>query len=436
MGTGVGFATRCDRAWWACLLCVQSVWLVVRWTLGGNPADSALVALLGLTWAAAALAVFWPAVARDLRPSLLGLGLFAFGFEVAAAFVQPELGWDEVFVLDAASRVASDGFAGLRTSYETNAWLATRHPPFGILAFAVPYGLAGGEVLALRVMSALFAAGAVVACAHAGGTLYGDRVGSWAGALLLGFPLFVRLGCVVMTDALVTCLVTAAVAVAAYRAKRGGRSAGVLLGLLVAGACLTKYTAVLAVPVVLAVYAAHGALRRRRDEILLAAVVAGVVGLAWVLVAWSWGTLGTQTGWVRRAAAVSSGGLFGPFSAGEMLVAKLPSGLGLYAVPVVVLGLLEVARRRDAAAWTLVSWIGWIGIPLLLTLPDNRYFLPAFPALAIVGALGLARLFSQPQRALRFFLALCFCTVVFYAALPDPRPVYLFDSFRRIGGRE
>ncbi len=433
--------TDADRAWCTLLLCVQSVWFVVRWTLGGNPFDASLVGLIGITWTAAAFVVLWPGATRDGPevdrggpPRMALLVSCVFAFEVAVALVEPGLGWDEWFVLDAASRIASGGFAGLRESYEENAWLATRHPPFGTVVFAVAYAVAGGEVLALRVVSAAFATGAVVACAHTGCSLYGDRVGRRAGGLLLAFPLFARLGGVVMADGIVTFLVTAAIAVAVSRARGGGGNAGVLLGLLVTAACLTKYTAVLVVPVLLGIYAVHRALGRRRVEIFVAALFVGAVGLAWLLAAWSWGTLEAQTGWIGRAAAVSSQGLFGRFSAGELLATKLPSALGLYAVPVVALGLLEAVRRRDGAAWTLLLWIGGIGIPLLLTLPDNRYFLPAFPALAIAGSLGLERLFVRPQRALRFFLALCFCTVVFYALLPDSRPVFLFDSLSRMGG--
>lgn len=431
--------TNADRVWGTVLLGAQSIWFVVRWTLGGNPIDASLVGVIGFAWTAAFLALLWPASMREgsaierggrSRIALLVAGVFA--FEMVVALVEPGFGWDEEFVLDAASRIASGGFAGLRESYEENAWLATRHPPFGTVVFAVAYAL-GGEILAVRVVSAAFAAGAVVACAHVGRSLYGDRVGRRAGGLLLAFPLFARLGGVVMTDVIVTFLVTAAIAVAVSRARDGGGNAGALLGLLVTAACLTKYTAVLVVPVLLGIYAVHGALGRRRTEIAVAALVVGAVGLAWLLAAWSWGTLEAQAGWIGRAAAVSSQGLFGRFSAGEMLATKLPSALGLYAVPAVALGLLEAVRRRDGAAWTLLLWIGGISIPLLLTLPDNRYFLPAFPALAIVGSLGVERLFREPQRALRFFLALCFCTVVFYALLPDARPVFLFDSLSRAG---
>lgn len=433
--------TNGDRVWCAALLCVQSLWFVVRWTLGGNPIDASLMGVIGFAWIAAAFVVLWPGSTREgpeidpggpSRTALLVSGVFA--FEVAVALVEPPLGWDEWFVLDAASRIASGGFAGLRESYAENAWLATRHPPVGTVVFGAAHAVAGGQVLVLRVVSAAFATGAVVACAHVGCSLYGDRAGRRAGGLLLAFPLFARLGGVVMTDVIVTCLGTAAIAAGVSRVRSGGRNAGVLLGLLVSAACLTKYTAVLVVPVLLGVYAIHGALERRRVELFVAALVVGAVGLGWLLAAWSWGTLEAQTGWIGRAAAVSSQGLFGRFSAGEMLATKLPSALGLYALPVVALGLLEVVRRRDGAAWTLLLWIGGISIPLLLTLPDNRYFLPAFPALAIAGSLGLERLFERPQRALRFFLALCFCTVVFYALLPDSRPVFLFDSLSRMGG--
>jgi hypothetical protein len=54
---------------------------------------------------------------------------------------------------------------------------------------------------------------------------------------------------------------------------------------------------------------------------------------------------------------------------------------------------------------------------LLLTLPDNRYFLPAFPAVALVGAQALAGRPRWSARVLLLAFLLCAVTLAFYARI-------------------
>jgi hypothetical protein len=70
------------------------------------------------------------------------------------------------------------------------------------------------------------------------------------------------------------------------------------------------------------------------------------------------------------------------------LLTKLPSGLGAYNLPLILLGLWQLVSRapRKASDWYVLLWIGMTSLLLILTLPDHRYFMMIFPALAIAMA--------------------------------------------------
>jgi len=61
-----------------------------------------------------------------------------------------------------------------------------------------------------------------------------------------------------------------------------------------------------------------------------------------------------------------------------------------------------------------------------LTLPDNRYFLPAFPALAIVAARGLEGLPDGRTEAIVLALVLCATVVIYFLTIESTRRAFLF----------
>jgi hypothetical protein len=54
----------------------------------------------------------------------------------------------------------------------------------------------------------------------------------------------------------------------------------------------------------------------------------------------------------------------------------------------------------------VLLWIGAVSLSLFLTLPDHRYFLPVFPAIAIVIAQVLLRFPAYAERAILLSLLL------------------------------
>jgi hypothetical protein len=72
----------------------------------------------------------------------------------------------------------------------------------------------------------------------------------------------------------------------------------------------------------------------------------------------------------------------------------------------IFLGLLYLLKKQKPGDWMILLWIGTVSLSLFLTLPDHRYFLPIFPAIAIVIAHVLLRFPDYAERAV--VLALLF----------------------------
>ncbi len=68
----------------------------------------------------------------------------------------------------------------------------------------------------------------------------------------------------------------------------------------------------------------------------------------------------------------------------NVILTQLPSAIGPYNFVLLVLGLWIIIRRRNVSDWIIMIWIVVISAILLLTIPDHRYFMAMFPALAIM----------------------------------------------------
>ena len=76
----------------------------------------------------------------------------------------------------------------------------------------------------------------------------------------------------------------------------------------------------------------------------------------------------------------------------ENLLLRLPSGLNVFNLPVLAWGFWDILRNRDETGRILLSWVVPVAGLLMLTLPIPRYFLPVFPACALIAARGLGSL--------------------------------------------
>jgi hypothetical protein len=70
-------------------------------------------------------------------------------------------------------------------------------------------------------------------------------------------------------------------------------------------------------------------------------------------------------------------------------------------------------------------WIAVVFVTVSVTLPDARYFMPAFPALGIAMArAGVKRLYAAPGRVV--LLALLYCGGALYLLVDWYRAGYIF----------
>ena len=113
------------------------------------------------------------------------------------------------------------------------------------------------------------------------------------------------------------------------------------------------------------------------------------------------------------------------------IVIRLPQAIGLYNLPLITLGLWYMWRkwRRQPANPIILMWLVVVFVPVFLTLPVPRYFMPAYPALAILMACGLDSV--MPKASLRIVLlslALGISSVALYTsteALKNAREILL-----------
>ena len=405
---------------------LQAGFLVLRARPYGASAHGLLAILLSLTALATLLAVFLPERFADRATALLdaasatharALGtllVLTLLAGVAGVVTQQPFSWDEKSVLWAADVVADGGPRGLFARYGENGWLGPQHPPLAPLMYGAVTAVFGSHLKLLRVANLAFACGAVTAAFLIAERLYERRTALLAGVLLLASPLFERIATAATNDMPLTFFFLLAVLLAVVLERRGGDRRAVLLGVVVGLGLLVKYTMVLVLPVLLALTWCTGNLRvaRRYGPVVLAIAFAFL--LVWLDHAWSLGILDRQQERLARLAGVARRS---PGWALDALLLKAPSAIGVCVLPWVALGAAAMFHRRAMQDRFVACWIGLVFVPLLLTLPDNRYFLPAFPAVALVGAQALAGRPRWSARVLLLALLLCAVTLALYARI-------------------
>lgn len=418
---------------------LQAGFLAVRARPYGASLHGLLALLLSLTALATLLAAFLPERLADRATALLdaagatharALGtLLVLTILAGAAGVvtQQPFSWDEKSVLWSADVVADGGPRGLFARYGENGWLGPQHPPLVPLVYGAVTAVAGSHLKLLRIVNLAFACGAVVAAFLIAERLYERRTAFLAGLVLLASPLFERIATAATNDMPLMFLFLLALLLTVVIERRGGDRLAMLLGVVVGLGLLVKYTMVLVFPVLLALPWCTGNLRiaRRHGAVVLAIALAFL--LVWLDHAWSLGILGLQQQRLARLATVSQRS---PGWAIDALLFKTPAAIGVYVMPWVALGAVAMFHRRAMQDRFVACWIGLVFVPLLLTLPDNRYFLPAFPAVALVGAQALAGRPRWCARVLLLALLLCAVTLAFYARIDLSQHGGVFGSHK------
>jgi hypothetical protein len=146
---------------------------------------------------------------------------------------------------------------------------------------------------------------------------------------------------------------------------------------------------VFVLPLVFGIITVQGSFQQAVRYLGVMAVIGAVLLAGWLLFANQLDILERQFATIWEYAGLVLTNEYGRRVLFETVTNRLPSGLGVYNLPFLALGGLFAISRRRAVDWVILFWILSVWLPLSLTLPDHRYFLPSFPAVALLAALGL-----------------------------------------------
>lgn len=337
------------------------------------------------------------------------------GFLIGILYASSQHLWgDEKTSFKAANIIVTEG---VPEAYEDVGWLREQHPPLFSIIFALASKLPGPDLFNMRLVSVFFLAGTLVVTYFLGRELYSREVGYLASLLMLSFPLVTRLGAAAMMDIQLAFFFGLALLLFMRLSSKPSLTLACAAGLVIGLGLLTKYIMALIFVVLLFYFIFFERFRKITSYLVVVTALAMSVFAIWLLYANHLGLLSIQfekivnfvgsyhmarnlgeqapsMPAVPQDEGADSEDLMqnGIFRLGlESLFTRIPSSLGVYHAPFLTFGLLYLLKKRKPADLILLLWIGAVSISLFLTLPDHRYFLPVFPALAIALAQALLR---------------------------------------------
>jgi 4-amino-4-deoxy-L-arabinose transferase-like glycosyltransferase len=325
---------------------------------------------------------------------------------------------DEVYTLELVHLPFTKMMAAIRDTEGT--------PPLYYIVAWVWARVAGSDPVGLRLLSALFGIGTVLALFYAAATLVSRRAGLIAALLGATSPLLVWYSQEARSYALGVLLITVSLWLTASIARSGTASHSRLVTwAAVCGVALTVHYFTVFVVTAEAVWLVVVLRKQRRAAIGAVAAVA-LVGLALVPLARmqrsNTGYIGSEP-LLRRLLQVPAQFLAGPQPSVQLLAAV---GLAPLAVAVWLLVRQGGARERSGAVFAVGVGFAALLVPVALSLGGIDYLLPrnllfAWPAVAIAAACGLAA--GAPNRmALAATVALCLLgTVIVVVTASEPK---------------
>lgn len=413
----------------------QMLWLAAIGVSGSsaNPSGPLLLAVycivlgIAVTWAPAGstqgIQRFTRSLLRDERLLMAALALFVLSAGLFVSY-SGEITADEEANYIASRIVAEQGIGEYFANYGGIYWLGDRHPPLMPLVYGLVMRVLGAHLIVMRLVSLLLSVGTVLLTYLVTKELYDRDTALRATLLLLSIPFLLRFGAFALLDGPMTFLFTLALLLGLRLLRAPSYRLSLVAGLVIGAGLLTRYTMVLIYPVMLGCSFLPGLLRRLKLHLALVVLVSLAVLATWLVYANSKDVFASQQQLISKYATVATTTAWGRGFLLETLLIKLPSYLGVYNVPLLFLGGLNLVRRRSFPDLLLLLWIAAVFLPLALTLPDPRYFMPAFPALAIAMARGLGPTSKVAGRTLA--LALLYCGGSLYLMLDTYQVAYIF----------
>ncbi len=355
-----------------------------RWVLAGTD-PLRLLALVAAAIAVAHVAVRARLSARWRAPLLFGVALAA----AACTWRVPEVIVDASRYFTQAKALELHGVGGFLAAWgrELPAWTDL---PLVPALYGLVFRVAGESRVLVQLLVALLFAGSAVLTYRTGAALLGEEVGFAGGALLLAIPYLLTQVPLLLVDVPTMFFLALAAWSVVAAVQRGGAAPILLSALAVWLAFLSKYSAWLlltGLPALAIVQRRRcpGALRRAAAIAAVAALLVGATLLA------GRDVLAAQLALLRSYQAP------GLRRWGESFVSTFLFQVHPFVSAAAVASAWMAVRRRDPR-WLAVAWP--VLVLLVLQVRRVRYWVPAFPALALLAALGLQALRDARLRAL------------------------------------
>jgi 4-amino-4-deoxy-L-arabinose transferase-like glycosyltransferase len=418
------------RAVLTTMAALQVLWLASIWQTGTAASPWKLPPLLGYSLLCPLIVASLPAAfltktalaERLASPAFLSLALLVIAL-MGGMYAYLQSGWpDETLVFAAAQQVVEPGISSFFANYAQIPWLGTQHPPLAVLIYGSALWLFGPSLFIIRLVALVFSVGILFLTYRIGCELYDRTTGIWAAGALLVTPFFFRIGTTALNDVPLTfCFILTVfltlrlVATPNYKLALG-------MGLSIGAGLLCKYTMLLVYPVVLIAALLSGQWRQLLSYLLVTLVLSLYIFDMWLVFALQLGVFNVQLRVLSTYATYVVATNAGKRWLLAILGMRLPSGIGMYLLPPLFLGVWQMFRQRSRADLFVLLWILAVFLPLMLTLPGPRYFFPAFPALAIAIARGMVHVGEERG------------SLVLFALLSWGGALYLFVDWQRAAG--
>jgi 4-amino-4-deoxy-L-arabinose transferase-like glycosyltransferase len=406
------------------MILFQLAWFVAMWYTGAA-ANNKLPLLIGYTLLAGLVVVCLPVppseeskrrklhVFENTKLWLWGLCILT--FLVGLIYIQNQRVWpfDEEGNFGASQLIAEQGIKQFFNEYPTLPWLGRQHPPLIILINGLMLRLFGIDLFVIRLVTLFFTVVTLILIYLVGASLYDRKIGLLAACFMASFPLFIRLGTAAMTDVQVTFFAVLAVYLVIKLERRPTYGLAATVGVELGLGLTSKYTLLLMFPVILSYFIVFRSFRRCFVHLLILGFVSGSILLTWLGYAYTLGVFAAQhqllselaSSAKRTSAANEYFGISKLLL--ESLFTRLPSALGVYTLPLILLGLFHILRQRQKTDLFILFWVILIWAPLMFTLPDHRYFMLSFPALAIMMGRGMNRISGMTKQVVLISLLYC-----------------------------
>lgn len=347
---------------------------------------------------------------------------------------------DEHSLLSAVQILIDNGIDYFFNIYVDIEWLGDRHPPLQALCIGFFAKFFDADLqLTSRILTSLLGLGTAGCTFLIAKLLFDTKTGLMAIILLYGIRLFFLHNIISGNDVFMTFFFTLTILISMVLIKSFPNklelktillafAAGIFLSLGI----LVKYTMLLILPLLLALFffpLEFTTLREKfsfkiRHQYKTRAVYFFLVMFFFLPFTLSWLWFLFQSGYFQEQAVkfMNHAGASIEFNDGNLQIVEnhfldtfrlslikksffvlLPSGIGAYNLPLIGLSLLYLVKGEHSKKekWSnrfILFWIGIVFISLILTLPVAKYFMPAFPPLAILMARGINWKFKSPYR--------------------------------------